>query len=333
MSTNTDQDWKTSLAHLELLSKFIKPLPLYYIPDSYRGPSWYEALKESSLSVIRRFIEAGYLVRPNLYALMEYKFKIPDLKRLCADRNLPVSGKKSDLINRLILADMVSMQTEVDDLQIFVCSDQGKPLAQAHLEMRKQEREEAESMVIESLKKRDFSQAKRVVAKYEANQVFPRGLGIDWDRESLLTNPRDIYILKSIFEDLPTVAKGLDPQVIDQFRLAAGVMHLWGSDKIAKSLLEGFGELSNKFENIDFARMLWSSAVNKVELIEYRELANSLGEKKYKVEIDTANDEYVCDACKKLAKKKYPLFSDVPELPHPGCTHACRCGYNLDMGY
>ena len=182
-------------------------------------------------------------------------------------------------------------------------------------------------------KKRDFSQAKRVVAKYEANQVFPRGLGIDWDRESLLTNPRDIYILKSIFEDLPTVAKGLDPQVIDQFRLAAGVMHLWGSDKIAKSLLEGFGELSNKFENIDFARMLWSSAVNKVELIEYRELANSLGEKKYKVEIDTANDEYVCDACKKLAKKKYPLFSDVPELPHPGCTHACRCGYNLDMGY
>ena len=333
MSQNIYQNGEYSLAHLELLSKFLKPLSIYYFADGYRSTDWYNALKEHSLGAINRFLEEGLLVRPSLGELMEYKFKIPDLKKLCAEKGLPVSGKKADLINRLINSDEQGMQREVSDLQVAVCSDQGKLIAQSHLEMRKQEKQEAERSVIDCLRKREFLQATREVAKYEANQVFPRGLGIDWNKNSLMPNPRDTYILKLIFEDTPTIAKGANQQQLEQLRVAAGLIHLWGSDSEAKRFLEEVERILEKCNNLDFARMLWSSAINKYDLSEYRDLAKATGEKKYKIEILTANDEYVCDACKRLAKKKYPLFGDVPELPHPGCSHACRCGYSLDIGY
>lgn len=333
MAQQPVSDWKRSPAHLELLSKYIKPLSIYYIADSYRSPDWYEALKEHSLGAIQRFIEEGYLVRPDISTLMNYKLIIPELKKLCADRGLPVSGKKTDLINRLITTDEPGMQRELSELKVVMCSEKGKLLAQAYLEMRKQEREEAEKLVMDYLRKREFLQAGTSVAKYEANQVFPRGLGIDWRKESLFPNPRNTYILKSIFEETPTVAKGVNQQELEQFRLAAGSMQLWGSDAEAKRLLEGVESISSKCDNLSFARMLWQSAVNKYDLKEYRDLARATGNKNYKIEILTCNDEHVCDACKRLAKKKYPLFGDVPELPNPDCSHNCRCGYSLDVGY
>jgi len=264
---------------------------------------------------------------------MNYKLIIPDLKKLCADRGLPVSGKKANLINRLLTADEPGMQRELSELKVVMCSEKGKLLAQAYLEMRKQEREEAEKLVMDCFRKKDFVQAAKVVANYEANQVFSRGLGIDWRKESLFPNQRDAYILKLTFEETPTVAKGVNQQKLEQFRLAAGLMHLWGSDAEAKRLLEGVESISAKCDNLSFARMLWQSAVNKYDLKEYRDLARATGNKNYKIEILTCNDEHVCDACKRLAKKKYPLFGDVPELPNPDCSHNCRCGYSLDMGY
>ena len=239
MSQGPSQIWMNSLAHLELLSKFLKPLSIYYIPESYREPDWYNALKEGSLGVITKFIEEGYLVRPRLDQLVEYNFKVTELKQLCSDRGLPVSGKKGDLIKRLITADEPSMQREVSDLQVVVCSDKGRKIAQAHLDMRKKEREEAERLVIDHLINRNFLQAQRTVSKYEQNQIFPRGLGIDWAKLYTFPNPREAHILRLIFEEIPTIAIGVNLQKLDEFRLAAGLIYLWGSEVEARRMLEG----------------------------------------------------------------------------------------------
>lgn len=333
MAQQPVSDLKISPAHLELLSKFIKPNSVYYIADSYKSSDWNEALKEHSLDAIQRFIEEGYLVRPDIGTLMNYKLIIPDLKKLCADRGLPVSGKKADLINRLITADELGMQRELSELKVVMCSEKGKLLAQAYLEMRKQEREEAERLVIDCFRKKDFVQAAKVIAKYETNQIFVRGLGIDWNEEALMPSQFYVSVPKILFDEIPTIAKGIDPEKLDYFRTLAGLMHLWGDPARVKHLLDGVESVSEKFSNLDFVRMLLSSAINKYNLKEYRDLARATGNKNYKIEILTCNDEHVCDACKRLAKKKYPLFGDVPELPNPDCSHNCRCGYSLDMGY
>lgn len=333
MSQQPVSDWKRSPAHLELLSKFIKPDSVYYIPESYRSSDWNEALKENSLSAIQRFVKEGYLVRPSLDVLMNYKLIIPELKKLCADRGLPVSGKKADLIKRLITADEPGMQRELSNVEVVMCSEKGKLLAQSYLEMRKQEKEEAENLVIDCFRKKDFVQAAKVVAKYETNQIFVRGLGVDWVKETIMPNPFYVCVTKIIFDEIPTIAKGIDKEKLYQFRLAAGAMHLWGDIVEAKRLLEGVESVSDKCDNLDFAMMLSSSAINKYNLKEWRDLARATGNKNRMIEIRTCNDEYVCDACKRLAEKKYPLFGDVPELPNPGCSHACRCWYSLDVEY
>lgn len=333
MSKGITQNWMNSPAHLELLSKFINPNSMYFISQSYRSSDWNKALKENSLTAIQRFVKEGYLVRPSLDVLMDYKFKVPDLKKLCEERGLPVSGKKADLIKRLISADELGMQRAVNDLQVVVCSEKGKLLAQAYLEMREQEREEAERLSIDCLRKRDFVQAARVVAKFEANQIFSRGLGVDWNKEAIKPGDFDVQVPKIIFEEIPTVAKGVDQEKLERFRFAAALMHLWGNSARVGHLLEGIESISEKYDNYAFVMMLSSSAINKYNLKDYRDLARESGNNNYKIEILTCNDEHVCDTCRRLAEKKYPLFGDIPELPSPDCSHACRCLYGLDIGY
>jgi len=333
MAQQISSDWKNSPAHLELYSYFVKPETFYRFTKGYRSSDWQVVLKEPPIQTLQKLIKDGYLIRPDLTTLIIYKFTIPDLKELCRERHLPVSGKKAELVERLITADKPGMQIEVRDVELFICGEKGKYIAEAYLETKKREREEAEGLVLDYLRQQNFLQATRTVAEFESKQVFTRGLGVDWDQEAITPNPHQISALIILFEEIPTIAQGMDPGKLEYFRVVLGFMYLWADQARAKRLLEGIENVSDKFSNIEFASMLWSSAINKCDLREWRELARSLGNKNDKVEILTANDEYVCDACKQLAKKKYPLFGDIPELPYPGCSHACRCSYGLDGGY
>lgn len=333
MSQKSTPDWRNSPAHLELLSKFIRPDTMYRFSEGYRNSDWHEVLGEPPLKAIKRFIAEGYLIKADLLALMNYRFTVPDLKSLCKERELPASGKKADLIERLITTDEPGMQKSVSDLQIFMCSEQGKTLAQTYLDTKSREKEDAEAQLLENLKEKDFLQAIRTVSKYESNQVFKRGINVDWSEEALTPNPSQVAILKILFEETPTVARGVDLKKLEFFRIVAGFIFLWGAPEGAKRLLEGVEDVSEKFKNLDFARLLESFADNTQRLREYRELAGATGEKGWKVEIRTCNDEHVCDECNRLAQNKYPLFGNVPELPYPGCAHNCRCYYVLDMGW
>jgi len=333
MAQGSIQDWKNSPAHLQLYSYFVKPETFYRFTEGYMSSDWRVVLKEPPAQTLQMLIKDGYLIRPDLVTLINYKFKLFDLKELCRERHLPVSGKKAELVERLLTADKPGMQIEVKDVELFVCSEKGKHLADAYLETKEREREEAEKVVLDYLRQKNFLQATRTVAKFEAKQVFIRGMGIDWDEEYLTPNPHNISTLEILFDEIPTIAQGMDPEKLEYFRIVAGFFILWGDEARGKRLLDGIENVYDKFCNTEFVRMLWSYANNKCDLREWREMARVLDKKNYKVEIHTANDEYVCDNCKQLAKEKYPLLGDVPELPNPNCSHACRCVYALDFGF
>jgi hypothetical protein len=54
--------------------------------------------------------------------------------------------------------------------------------------------------VLDVLARNEFSKAVRIVAQYEAFQVFPRGLGIDWNNYDVQSG---VESLKTIFEKTP----------------------------------------------------------------------------------------------------------------------------------
>ena len=174
-------NWKKSPAHLELLSKFIHPTDpksIYENPDW--SSVWESVLEENPKKSIQRLINEKYLVKPDFPGLLDFKFKLTELKELCKKYGLTVSGKKAEIIERLIKSHSKEMSKLVADLNVLICSDIGHLLIDPYIKSKQEERNLAESKVFEALKSRNFRLATVTMLEYEKKQVFPRGLGIDW---------------------------------------------------------------------------------------------------------------------------------------------------------
>jgi hypothetical protein len=213
-------NWKKSPAHLILLSNFTSPRT---INDFSKHDVWKNALGETPSKAIKRFTDDGYLIIGNVSVSLDYKFKVTDLKKLLKTRELKVSGNKSVLIQRLIDADPVGIKKEISGVQVFVCSDIGKSFIEEYKESEKRKRLFAEEKTIAYLEKRKFKNASQTIALDEADQVFPRGIGIDW---KYYDTKRDEKVLKYIFESLPKIIIGIKKEKLETLRIAASMMYL-----------------------------------------------------------------------------------------------------------
>jgi len=306
-------DWRKSNAHLLLLSKFIRPRTK---DDFVRSDAWKTALGESPEQAIKRFLKQGMLTQADLIAQLDYKFKVSELKSMLRRRGLPVSGRKIDLIQRLVQADPEGMKQAVTGLKVLVCTEDGRKIAEEYLAGERAKRSKVEQRVMEYLRRRKFKDASMTVASYEAEQVFPRGIGIDWKRY----NPaHDITILNFIFSRKPKILARLDDEQSLVLRLAAGMMYLWGVNRAKKEWLPPNFETGLSMDNHAVARMFIFHATYLVNIANYKK-----SRMVKRVEILAAPDS--CDACKKISGKRFRL-SEVPELPYEHCTHemGCRC--------
>jgi len=307
------KDWKNSAPHLLLLSKFRHGDS----PEHYeRAEHWESVLKESSQKAIQGFVKDGTLEPAELPELVDFKFKVAELKNMLKERQLQVSGRKADLIDRLIENDREGMVEATKGLRILKCSEEGEKLANDYLNQEKEKREKAEKEVLNLLGKRSFSKAVKVVAEFEASQVFPRGFGIDW---SSYSGESDVEDLNTIFGRIPGILKGLDEDRLERLRFAAAMMHLWGTNKASPWLSDDF-ETGIYLERDAAARMLVFHASHLRNIKQYKEAGVKT------VEILGVDDANTCPACKKISGKKYRI-DKVPELPNPDCTCeiGCRC--------
>jgi hypothetical protein len=79
----------------------------------------------------------------------------------------------------------------------------------------------AEDATLASLEQRNYADACRVVAIYEAKRPIPRGIGVRWEQKAHDRNPSQAVALRSIFETPSPAA--------DDVRMAAAMMFLWGA--------------------------------------------------------------------------------------------------------
>jgi hypothetical protein len=162
-----------------------------------------------------------------------------------------------------------------------------------------------------------FKEASLAVANYEAEQVFSRGMGIDWKYH----NPKhEIEILNSIFNNRPEILSKLGDAKLEPLRMSAAMMEIWGENTASKWLPASF-ETGLSINNDNAARMLLFNSRNKETLKQYSES----GVVQY-VEILATPES--CESCKMLESKRYKV-SEAPKLPNPNCTHelGCRCVY------
>jgi hypothetical protein len=312
-------DWRNSKAHLLLLSKFIQANRFEaFAASDYWKNQWDNILGEPSKQAINRFIDEGMLADvTNLNDLLSFKYKVTELRDMLKERGLPVSGRKEAMISRLVQADPEGIKKSVAELSLLKCTQRGQEIAEHYLEAEKERRVQVERQVMEYLTDRKFREASLAVAAYEAEQVFPRGMGIDWKHH----NPKqDIGTLETIFEGkLPKILVNLGNEKLQAFRIASAMMALWGENKAKKWLPDDF-ETGSPFDFETAVRMLNFQAVHKSTLERYRNEGIEY------VEVLPASDS--CEFCRKLAGKHYKL-AEAPELPNPNCTNkmGCRCCY------
>ncbi len=306
-------DLKKSPPHCLLLTRFLHPQEIGRFAES---KDWERVLGEHPRKAIQRFIDEGLLEPVELPELLARYYKVNDLQEMAKQRGLSASGRKDDLISRLIEADPEGMKKAVAGVTLLRCSQRGRQLAEEYLAQERDKQEKTERDVIAALEKHRFREAALIVASYEAGQVFPRGMGIDWKHY----NPsRDVELLTAIFQLVPRRLTHLSYAQMEKVRIAAGVCVLMWTLGQATEWLKSYEtqELGIPYEAAIF--MAKSYAGFKVEL-------NHLRQSGYKwVRIMTCNDDHVCESCRKLAARRYAI-EKVPELPYEGCTsEVCRC--------
>jgi hypothetical protein len=305
--------WKTSAAHLLLLSKFrYGGLPKHYTDAQH----WQSALGEEPAKAIEKFLEERLLVKAGLNELLDFQFKTSDLKRMLKERHLKVSGRKSELIERLIVNDKERMAELTKDIGLLKCTTEGAELAENYVTQEREKRERAGNEVLSFLKKHEFSKAVRVVVDFERSQVFPRGLGINWNTYS---GESDIEALRAIFGGKPGILKDIDEGCLDSLRLGAAMMQLWGTNSARPWLPEDF-ETGSHLDADAAARMFVFHTSHLRNMDQYKKAGVKT------VEVLGAGDDNTCPACQEISGKKYKL-DKVPELPNPNCTCeiGCRC--------
>lgn len=307
-SIKPTRDWTSSDAHLLLLSKFLSPRPPEDFTDSNWASAWATVLSETPSKAIARFRDDGAIEIAGIRDRLGFEFRVAELKQLLRQRNLRLSGRKRELIERLIEADREGMSALVSEIHVFTCTEKGRGLAQAYLSKIRQLRATSELEVLAALRGGELDRAVSQVAAFDAEQVFGRGV-----------EPAcELRVLKTINEARPQILECVSEEIIGQLRVSAGMMQLWGTNDPENWLPHELGT-GLTMDNGSAARMLLFYAQQQLTLDQYRRDTVVKG-----VEILSADDS--CEACRELTGRVYRL-DEVPVLPNPFCTHpkGCRC--------
>ena len=303
---------KTDNAYTLLLSKFMWGSSLKDYECSQVTSYWTPVLGMEANQVIKKFVEHNLIVPANLQIRMNARLGVSDLKKLLKDRGLKVSGKKDQLIKRLVDSDPENMDSEVGSSDIYMCSEKTLPIAEAYIAEEAAIKERTMSKCFDLLNAQELLKAVNLVSEYELGRVIQRGIGADFSDTS-----QPFKELKTIFSCRPLILKKMTDENIDTLRPLAGMFMLWGVSKLPKKWVPDDYDTGIRLDPITTARMICFYVSHQEEINFCRESGIK------KIEILSGGG---CVRCSKLNGKVYTL-SKVPELPYEHCTcdRGCRC--------
>lgn len=304
-----------SRAQMALLSQFTKTRDASW----FREELWNPVLGVAVVDMIRELADRGLLRPALLQEALEAAHSSVELKALAKERGLSRTGTKAVLSARLVEDDPEGMAATVATTAYWTCSEAGRAIAERHQDAEREERERAEAASLEQLAGGKLREAALTVADYESRRLFARGVGIDWERYE---PARDVQLLRTVFEHVPGILRGMDPEALQPLRIAAGMMLLWGARGVGQWYPADLPTGTHLGPDAA-ARMFVFLAWNRRRLT-----ADSPAGPPNKVRIVGVPDNSACSACRSVAGTVHPAKS-APELPLPDCTSVlgCRCNY------
>jgi hypothetical protein len=288
--------------HLALLALFLRPRPLD--APTWQG-LWSAALGEPYDRAIRSFTRQGLLAEanPTFELRLEY-LRVADIKPILKQHGLKVSGKRDELLARLLEAlpqEARRLTQALDFRGQYVCTPAGRALAEAYKESVARDQQKTEEEVRQALRRGDCRRAAGLVQAFRDRQPAPMGGAGLVHADSLWAEA--ILAIKS--------APQTTAEELEVAKLTAAEDAIWGR------------RLTGPKHLLPAAYTAMFAASNRRTLMEMRQS----GVVK-KVSILASSDS--CDSCRELdVKGPYPL-NKVPTIPNPQCMHPigwCRCTY------
>ena len=287
--------------HLALLALFLKRRPLD--TPTWQG-LWSAALGEPYDRAIRSYTRQGLLAEANpAFEERLEVLRVADIKPVLKAHGLKVSGKRDELLARLLEALPEEARRLTDELDFrgqYVCTPAGRALAQTYAEAVARDREQAEEQVRQALRRGDCRRAAALVQAFRDRQPGPMaGAGIV-HADSLQAEA--ILAIKA--------APEMTREELEEAKLSAAEDAVWGRT------IRG----PDRFLPAAYTAMFTAS--NRRTLDELRRLGAR--------QVSILAGVGACDSCQQLAARgPYPL-NKVPAIPNPHCTHSigwCRCCY------
>lgn len=333
--------WVSSQPHLALLEKFLSAREV----KDWFLEWWAPVFGTDTQRVIDGLIAHGAL---------ELAPTVADLKVMLSSRGLKVSGKKAELIQRLLEADPKGMEVQYAHRMILRCTPAASQAVSRWKSECEKAYETAADNVIAALQKRHFKEAIRTADAYRKNKFKPP---LPPGAEAMIITPAPRPIeerakeLATVFTMRPKILNELQPEQWEGLYLNYAVGELLGRTAPEKCMpgftvsnsSKPFLRYTEKDEDDDgednapetpencvprsicinamnsatATRMLSSYVKHQSDLAQMREL----GIKKAKI-IGIGG----CEACAALNNKTF-LLDELPELPYEKCTCAlgCRC--------
>jgi hypothetical protein len=309
MSTHSHNfKWQESPPHIDLLGKFSKPR------DVNQVITWQyirQFIGETAECAIERFIEDGALISVTLEETFECIFQVAQLKKLLQERNLKLTGNKSELVERLVLSDRKGMEKIARKGRVMKCSETALEIL-SEFEKKKQ-------LTLDNIKKQSFLALKsgdpktayRLFANFQKAYVNP----------SFESNSYQVEEIMNVLNCQPKILSSVTAENLKTLKAIAAMHMLW-NDETLDDLISS-NELSGlKNDKIAINYILVNARITE-ELAGYKEYA-----KQVRFEFDSGDIDS-CDLCQPLNGKIFDI-SKVPDLPLVGCTSetGCKCRIN-----
>lgn len=240
------------------------------------------------------------------------KRTVSELKEILISHNLPVSGKKADLIS--CIASNLSTE-EVQALfppgkTYYKLTQDGKELVST-VKKSVTKNIELEDACLRFIQEGDYNSPYLKVANYRSDAPGDSGLGIDWKEESSSGISKD---RENFYKGFVGSSQGL----LRAYRQAIVLCDMLGAANKVRALLSRlYSEIDT--ETLETAEYTFSVAQNLQDLSEYKK------DGIVKYEILSAMDSSTCPACRKKGEKTYLVSQAQIGVNFPPLCKHCRC--------
>lgn len=267
---------------------------------------------------LQNLIKDGLLRRMTPEEIIAEDYKITELKEECKKRGLKVSGKKADLVARLLEADSDLLKSYEKRDDLWICTALGVVMVEDFYKQQEQMEKDLRTLVFAFFDNKRFKDAANAVEQIRSRRIFPDWFTTSDKIEPEISLDHEEKEVEIIWNETPKVLRKIKSSFVDKARYWISYDILRGTNHIREFEKEPTDIEGVSIGQVMQALMIYASG--KMQLSEWQKIRIFKG-----VRIEGLPSETVlCPECQKLTGKIYD-FKKAPVIPNEKCRNASPC--------